>query len=71
MSHAREIMESAQRALYSRIRSHGYDSVVGKPKRVAIFQEEDALKQMTLAVIQEICDHIDEEADHHSARRHY
>lgn len=63
MSHAAEITEAAKRALHSRLRSHGYDLVAGKPQRVAIFQDEDMLKQLVIAVIQEACDHIDENAE--------
>ncbi|HVX63021.1 MAG TPA: hypothetical protein VHC19_20535 [Pirellulales bacterium] len=62
MSHAREIMEAAEQALYSRLRSHGYDTVAGRPQRVAIFQDEDVLKQLIMAVAQEIGGHIDEVA---------
>ena len=71
MSHATEIKEAAERALYSRIRSHSYDAVAGRPQRVAIFQEEDVLKQLVQAVIQEVCDHIDgqDEADRSAGRR--
>jgi hypothetical protein len=61
-SHAKEIFEAAQRALYSRLRSHGYDLAAGKPQRIAIFQDEDILKQAVMAVIQEVCEHIEEEA---------
>lgn len=63
MSHAEEIMQAAERALRSRLRSHGYDLVAGKPQRVAIFQDEDVMKQVISAIIQEVCNHIEEEAE--------
>jgi hypothetical protein len=62
LSHAQEITEAAKEALYSRLRSHGYDAVAGKAQRLAIFQDEDILKQTVIAIIQEVCDHIDEQA---------
>ena len=62
LSHAREIKEAAEAALYSRMRSHGYDALAGKAPRVATFQDEDLLKQAVFAIIQEVVAHIDEQA---------
>ena len=61
-SHAREIVDAGTSAFHSRLRSHGYDAVVGKPKRVSVFQDEDVIKQLLLGGLMEIYDHLEKES---------
>lgn len=59
MSHAEEIMEAAKGAFYSRIRSHSYDYA---NQKLGVFQDDPAIKQLVLAIIQEVAEHINDEA---------
>ena|ERR1700733_2362659 len=49
-SHAKEILHAAESALYARARSHGYNSIFGKPDT----DDAELLKDLALAVMHEV-----------------
>lgn len=58
-SHANEVMTAAKRALYSKLRSHGYDAAAASSRGLAVFLNDDLIKQLVLGVIAEISDDIE------------
>ena len=62
-SHAEEIFDAGYAALKQRLRSHGYDYVVGKATSKAIFSDEAVMKQLVMAVIQEAIEDLRDNAE--------
>lgn len=56
-------MGQTLRALDRYVRSAGYDAAAGRVNRVAMFQNEDYLKQLVLSVIQEVENQFSSNAD--------
>jgi hypothetical protein len=62
-SHAQEIFDAGYAALQQRLRSHGYDYIVGKSTSKAIFSDEAVMKQLVMAVIQEAIEDVRNSAE--------